>query len=159
MPWPIFFLILMNLRHRADVCRAAVQRDRDKKSCGRDRVWGQAQHVGDLQRGLIHVWNLYEFNIYTKKYDDSTESLMWWKGGKWSSYHHRSWKEETTVEDSPASEKRILRWVAYLQSFMAYLRKCITLFYFFSRRPERGTREQLWWNQRTHGRGDGNSKF
>ena len=116
MPWPIFFLILMNLRHRADVCRAAVQRDRDKKSCGRDRVWGQAQHVGDLQRGIIHVWNLYEFNIYTKKYDDSTESLMWWKGGKWSSCHHRSWKEETTVEDSTRSEKRILRWVAYIPS-------------------------------------------
>ena len=87
----------------------------------------QAQHVGDLQRGLIHVWNLYEFNIYTKKYDDSTESLMWWKGGKWSSYHHRSWKEETTVEDSPASEKRILRWVAYLQSFVAYLKKMLLI--------------------------------
>ena len=51
MQWPIFFLVLMNLRHRADVCGAAVQRDRDKKGCGGDRVRGQAQHVGDLQRG------------------------------------------------------------------------------------------------------------
>ena len=98
--------------------------------------------------------------ILTKKYDDSTESLMWWKGGKWSSCHHRSWKEETTVEDSTGSEKRILRWVAYLQTFfMAYLQKFMTLFHFFSGRPERGAREQLWWNQRPHGRGDGNSKF
>ena len=69
MPGPIFFLILMILRHRADVCGAAVQRDRDKKGCGRDRVWGQAQHVGDLQRGIIHVWNLYEFLFWPE---------IWW---------------------------------------------------------------------------------
>ena len=71
--------------------------------------------------------------ILTKKYDDSIESLMWWKGGKWSSCHHRSWKEETAVEDSTGSEKRILRWVTYLQSFMAYLKKFITLISLFQR--------------------------
>ena len=95
MPWPTFFLILMNPRHRADVCGAAVQRDRDKKGCGGDRVWGQAQHVGDLQRGIIDVWNWYEFLF-----------ILWWL--HWIFNAMKRW--QVIFLSPPLLERRNHRW-------------------------------------------------
>ena len=97
MPWPISLLVLMNLRHRADVCGAAVQRDRDKKGCGRDRVWGQAQHVGDLQRGIIHVWKLYEFLFWPE---------IWWLN--WIFNVMKRW--QVIFLSPPLLERRNHRW-------------------------------------------------